>query len=354
MAVFTMTVADVAAFVTNVAVSVLIVFANKVLMAPPVAFAFATCLCAMHNLAAGGAARLIEGSKTADKGSTQKSENVPPKVYFTFAVVSSASIASLNISLLLNNVGFYQVAKLLVIPFVCLVEALWLKRHFRTPIIMSIVVVVVGVGIVTVADVEVNLPGLIVAGMSVVCSGMQQILCGTIQRNYDVSANQLLSLSAPIQGTMLLLAGPPVDKLLSDRWIFGYIWTMPAVLLLILSCTLAVGVNISQFMVLGRFSAVTFQVLGHTKTVLVLVFSWVFLKESCTARKMFGMALAVVGMAAYGYFSANAPRAAALVPETVPETDEKVPLLDKLDKDQTLGTGATGNTPDRRRVASSV
>lgn len=119
MAVFTMTAADVAAFVTNVAVSVLIVFANKVLMAPPVAFAFggsgvpapavlaehhlrsigggephaaprmpiarpparraATCLCAMHNLAAGGAARLIEGSKTAEKGSTQKSENVPPK-----------------------------------------------------------------------------------------------------------------------------------------------------------------------------------------------------------------------------------------------------------------------------------
>lgn len=43
------------------------------------------------------------------------------------------------------------------------------------------------------------MPGLIVAAMSVVCSGMQQILCGTIQRNYDVSSNQLLSLSAPIQ-----------------------------------------------------------------------------------------------------------------------------------------------------------
>ena len=35
---------------------------------------------------------------------------------------------------------------------------------------------------------------------------------------------------------------------------------LQAVVLLVLSCSLAVAVNISQFMVLGRFSAVTFQV----------------------------------------------------------------------------------------------
>lgn len=40
--------------------------------------------------------------------------------------------------------------------------------------------------------------------------------------------------------------------------------------------------------------------------------------------QLFGMGMAVVGMAAYGYFTSSAPRPAALAPETVPETDEKV------------------------------
>lgn len=40
---------------------------------------------------------------------------------------------------------------------------------------------------------------------------------------------------------------------------------------IILSCLIAVGVNLSQFICIGRFTAVSFQVLGHMKTVLVLV-----------------------------------------------------------------------------------
>ena len=38
-----------------------------------------------------------------------------------------------------------------------------------------------------------------------------------------------------------------------------------------LSCVIAVGVNLSQFICIGRFTAVSFQVLGHMKTVLVLI-----------------------------------------------------------------------------------
>jgi hypothetical protein len=43
------------------------------------------------------------------------------------------------------------------------------------------------------------------------------------------------------------------------------------------------------------------QVLGHTKTVLVLLISWLALGESMNARKAAGMAVAVSGMVAYGY-----------------------------------------------------
>lgn len=42
------------------------------------------------------------------------------------------------------------------------------------------------------------------------------------------------------------------------------------------------------------------QVLGHTKTVLVLLISWLALGETMSARKAAGMAVAVGGMIAYG------------------------------------------------------
>lgn len=47
------------------------------------------------------------------------------------------------------------------------------------------------------------------------------------------------------------------------------------------------------------------QVLGHTKTVLVLLTSWLLLHEHMSLRKALGMALAVTGMVAYGYLNSS-------------------------------------------------
>lgn len=62
------------------------------------------------------------------------------------------------------------------------------------------------------------------------------------------------------QGWSLLAAGPFLDKLVSGSWVVTYAWSRPALYMLALSCTAAVGVNVSQFLCLGRFSAMTFQV----------------------------------------------------------------------------------------------
>ena len=53
----------------------------------------------------------------------------------------------------------------------------------------------------TVTDTHVssNTGGLLVAGMSVVSSGMQQILCRTMQQKHKLSSHELLSNTAPAQ-----------------------------------------------------------------------------------------------------------------------------------------------------------
>lgn len=56
--------------------------------------------------------------------------------------------------------------------------------------------------------------------------------------------------------------GPYLDHIVSGKWIMGYEYNVPAIMCLCVSCAVAVLVNVSQFMCLGRFSAVTFQVSG--------------------------------------------------------------------------------------------
>lgn len=76
-----------------------------------------------------------------------------------------------------------------------------------------------------------------------------------------------------MQGMMLLVTGPFIDWLVSGKWVGTYIMTMPAARALAVSCAVAVAVNVSQFMCLGRFSAVTFQVMRRPH-VLTLCCMW--------------------------------------------------------------------------------
>jgi solute carrier family 35 protein E3 len=181
-----------------------------------------------------------------------------------------------------------------------------------------------------------KLGGVLIAALSVVGSGMQQILCGYMQRLHKMQSHQLLAATAPAQGLMLLVIGPWVDKAVSGSWVGHYVITSPALALIVMSCLIAVGVNISQFMCLGRFSAATFQVLGHTKTILVLLISWLALGESMSAKKLLGMAVAVAGMVAYGVFVNQATTPSSKSSGGVPplKSGEQQPLLPVAEKRQ--------------------
>jgi hypothetical protein len=45
------------------------------------------------------------------------------------------------------------------------------------------------------------------------------------------------------------------------------------------------------------------QVMGHAKTICVLIIGWALFGDSFTYRKFIGMAMAVLGMVIYGYFA---------------------------------------------------
>ena len=131
-------------------------------------------------------------------------------------------------SLLLNTVGFYQITKLLLAPFVCIVESLFFGKRFSIPVLLCILATLIGVGIVTVSDVDANPLGLAMAVVFIVTSGLQQILCGHFQAKFNIASHQLLANTSPVQGAMLLAVGPYLDLMVTGKWIGKWEINVPA------------------------------------------------------------------------------------------------------------------------------
>jgi solute carrier family 35, member E3 len=291
---------DIAIWGFNIVSSVLIIFANKTLMGDKgYGFNFAVTLSGLHYLAA---ALLMQGYTWSGQMTTKGT--MPWKDCLSYSLVSCMSIVSLNVSLLVNNVGFYQIAKLCVIPFVAMVEYVIYSRRLSAQVLLSIATVMGGVGFVTVSDVAVNFLGLNVALLSVVAAGSQQLLCRHQQQALGLSSNEMLLYTAWPMAGMLLSTGPFLDWFITGgKWVVDFPFYSSISVVILVTCLLAVCVNLSQFMCLGRFTALAYQVLGHSKTVCVLLGGTLLFGELITVRVACGMALAVLGMMGYGYFS---------------------------------------------------
>lgn len=86
-----------------------------------------------------------------------------------------------------------------------------------------------------------------------------------------------------------------MDKMLTQRSVLHYDFKSYSVFLIVATCFLALLVNLSQFITLGRFPAIFYQVMGHSKTILVLLGGYVFFREPINERKGIGMVVAVLG-----------------------------------------------------------
>ncbi|CAL5321517.1 unnamed protein product [Camellia sinensis] len=303
-------VSDVGAWAMNVISSVGIIMANKQLMSPSgYGFSFATTLTGFHF----SMTALVGLLSNATGYSLSK--HVPLWELLWFSVVANMSITGMNFSLMLNSVGFYQISKLSMIPVVCIMEWILHSKHYTREVKMAVAVVVVGVGVCTVTDVNVNTKGFFCSVVAVLSTSLQQIVVerlngnsqqdfrtacipsfasiGSLQKKYSIGSFELLSKTAPIQALSLLLLGPFIDYYLTGKFISNYRLSSSA--FVIVFC------NVSQYLCIGRFSAVSFQVLGHMKTVCVLSLGWLLFDSIITLKNILGMAVAVVGMIIYSW-----------------------------------------------------
>lgn len=290
---------DAAAWMFNVVTSVGIIIVNKALMAT-YGFTFATTLTGMHFITTTLMTAVLRWL-----GYIQPS-HLPFSELLRFVLFANFSIVGMNISLMWNSVGFYQIAKLSMIPVSCLLEVVLDKIRYSRDTKLSILIVLLGVAVCTVTDVSVNTKGFVAAFVAVWSTSLQQYYVHYLQRKYSLSSFNLLGHTAPAQAASLLIVGPFLDYWLTGKRVYAFSYDVPSSIFILLSCTIAVGTNLSQFICIGRFTAVSFQVLGHMKTILVLVLGFLFFgKEGLNLHVVIGMIIAVVGMVWYGNASSK-------------------------------------------------
>ncbi|KAL6338819.1 hypothetical protein AAG906_023969 [Vitis piasezkii] len=290
---------DAAAWMFNVVTSVGIIMVNKALMAT-YGFSFATTLTGLHF-----ATTTLMTTVLRWLGYIQDS-HLPVSELLRFVLFANFSIVGMNVSLMWNSVGFYQIAKLSMIPVSCVLEVVLDKMRYSRDTKLSISLVLLGVAVCTVTDVSVNAKGFIAAFVAVWSTALQQYYVHFLQRKYSLGSFNLLGHTAPVQAASLLLLGPFLDYWLTNKRVDNYQYSLISVMFITLSCTIAVGTNLSQFICIGRFTAVSFQVIGHMKTILVLILGFLFFgKEGLNLHVVLGMIIAVVGMIWYGNASSK-------------------------------------------------
>jgi solute carrier family 35 protein E3 len=126
-----------------------------------------------------------------------------------------------------------------------------------------------------------------------------------MQKEHGVNSTQLLYAASPYMAAILCAIALPLDVGLTSASSSGLGLrdggsAGAIVFVASLTCVIAVLVNFSTFLVIGKCDAVTYQVLGHLKTVLVLAFGFFALGDPMSFKNVLGIGVALIGMVAYG------------------------------------------------------
>ena len=210
-----------------------------------------------------------------------------------------------NLNLNLNPVGFYQITKIAVAPTVLAIDAVVYKKRASGRVIASVAVVCLGVALATITDPQIssNFVGLFVGFGSVVATAMYQIWAGVKQKELGLGSMQLLHqyvpLAAALLGGLVLFLEPMGWRYATKDTILGYPYSFSSLTAILVSAVLGLLVNLSTFLVIGATSSLTYNVVGHVKTVIILTGGVMFFGDTMPLKKLGGIGVAMCGIVWY-------------------------------------------------------
>lgn len=275
-----------------------IVFANKVVFAN-FQFKYTFALTWIHT------AFTLVGMRVMAASGMFDTKVLSQVQLFPLAAAYVAYIVLCNLSLKVNTVGFYQVMKIAVAPTVLVLDLILFRKIPPPKVVASVAVVCLGIGLATVNDTQMvtNVYGIIVGVGATIMTALYQIWAGSKQKDLKASSMQLLHAytpqSAVLLGILVPLCEPLGWKTHAPDTLLGYKYSTGAVVAIIISAVLGLLVSLSTFLVIGATSSLTYNVVGHLKTVIILSGGCLLFGDAMPLKKFLGVCTAMVGIIWY-------------------------------------------------------
>ena len=241
-------------------------------------------------------------------GLFQRASSYPMKQRWLVAMYGVAAVVGMNFNLQRNSIGFYQLSKLCCIPTIVAYNLIVHKKRTPVNILVSLAVLLTGVGLYSVNDVEFNTIGCQIAAVSVLATAAFQISAGVDQGKYSMNGTQIQHATALPQFILCVIVAIITEVLNPSHSIANHPFTTRELMTILLTGVLAVGVNVSCFGIIGKTSALTYQVVGHVKTVLILLSGLLLFPPTVEVprqrqiRTVIGMTISMVGIVLYSMF----------------------------------------------------
>lgn len=249
--------------------------------------------------------------------------------YMRLGLAQCCSVVFVNLSLMHNSIGMYQVLKFSNVLMMCWIEYTWKAKLYSLQVYLSLGALVLGVTAATVTDVELRWVGFTYGMLGCLSTAVYQILNKSIQQDLDVSPLQILEFEQPFTAlfaAMFALATEDVAHL--AKLDYG---DNTFVALVLISGVFAFGVNVTCYLIIGKTTPITYAVVGHSKTIFILLFGILWMNDAWTWKSGTGLVVAFAAIVAYTHYSQFKPGvnlygpAAGTAPSTGPACHPQSP-----------------------------
>ena len=153
----------------------------------------------------------------------------------------------------------------------------------------------------------------IVGGGAVLSAAIFQILAGRDQKSLGLSSLQLLQEYSPLAVGILSGLVPFIEKVgwlqaqRTPETLMGFPYTLQIVTAICFSASCGLMVILSSFLVIGSTSALIYNVVGHSKTVIILAGGALLFNDHFSVQKLLGVAVALAGIVWYSLIGLLSP-----------------------------------------------
>jgi solute carrier family 35 protein E3 len=230
---------------------------------------------------------------------------IPLRKVMPISLAFCGFVVFINLSLEHNHVGVYQLWKVMTTPMIPVIQMLIYGVKISSIELIALVPVCIGFITATSADLQSNFLGTVFALLGLMATSLYQIWVKTEQKDLELSAWQLLYLQAPTSCTVLVCLTPLLEDV---RGMLAKEYQPVTLLALAGTAVLAFLVNLSIFFVIRFSSPLSYNVLGHTKLVVILLSGFFLFGEEASTRKIFGAGLTLTGVFIYTYIQLTKPK----------------------------------------------